>query len=365
MKKALYFFQYLPPWKIDVFNGIAKNYDLTVVFFDINRNGFTYDREDLLRRLDGVGVEILDGGVNIAGHPFRNGIGRLLKSFRPDVVFVHEFSPVTVELVLQRRRFGYNLYLTTSDNLSMARESHGLVRKVRDWVFRRVDGAIFYSKAVQDYYQNRFPLLRNLVCPNIQKPETLLNYREYFPRLIPDLKKRFGIGESERIILYIGRLVQVKGLDLLLNAFASAKLPETKLVLVGEGECREALSRQAEALGIMDRVVFAGFLFGAELYAWYDMADFFILPSRLEPFGAVVNEALVYGCPVVASKNIGALDFLDSENGIVFDPEKADEFADALSLASGRFHLAPSGPRESLMRVSFEEYLSAYLQIDQ
>lgn len=365
MKKALYFFQYLPPWKIDVFNGIAKNYELTVVFFDINRNGFTYDREDLLRRLDGVGVEILDGGVNIAGHPFRNGIVRLLKTFRPDVVFVHEFSPVTVELLLQRRRFGYHLYLTTSDNLTMARESHGLVRKVRDWVFQRIDGAIFYSKDVQDYYHGRFLGLRSLVCPNIQKPESLLSYRASFPKLIPDLKKRFGINEKDRIILYIGRLVHVKGLDLLLNAFASANLPETKLVLVGEGECHEALVHQAEALGIKDRVILAGFLFGAELYAWYDMADFFILPSRLEPFGAVVNEALVYGCPVVASKNIGALDFLDSGNGIVFDPENQEEFVSALSIASERFHLAPSCPRESLMRVSFEDYLSAYLQIDQ
>ena len=67
-KKALYFFQYLPPWKIDVFNGMAREYDLTVVFFDIDRKGFTYDRDDLLHRLNGVGVEVLSGGLSILGH---------------------------------------------------------------------------------------------------------------------------------------------------------------------------------------------------------------------------------------------------------------------------------------------------------
>ena len=365
MKKALYFFQYLPPWKIDVFNGIAAHYDLTVVFFDIDRNGFTYDREDLLRRLDGVGVEVLDGGVKISGHPFRPGIGSLLKKYSPDVVFVHEFSPVTVELLLRRRRFGYKVYLTTSDNLSMARGTHGVVRMVRDWVFRRVDGAIFYSEDVRRYYLERYPSLKSLVCPNIQRPQTLLRYREEFPSVIPELRKRFGIEEDDRIVLYIGRLVEVKGLDLLLDSFAAAALDRTKLVLVGKGECREALERQADALGIKESVVFTGFLFGAELYAWYDIADFFILPSRQEPFGAVVNEALVYGCPVVASKNIGALDFLDNENGIVFDPERKDEFVKALRLASERFRLSPGCTRGSLMRVSFEDYLSAYLQIDQ
>lgn len=364
MKKALYFFQYLPPWKIDIFNGLATRYELTVVFFDIDRNGFTYDREDLLKRLNGVGVEILDGGIKLFGHPFRLRIAQLLRRYTPDVVFVHEFSPVTAELLIRRKQFGYHLYLTTSDNLAMARSSHGLVLKVRNWVLRNVDGAIFYSEDVRSYYRQRFPSLRSLVCPNIQKPETLLRYRADFPELIPRLRERFGIQESERIILYIGRLVHVKGLDLLQEAFAKADLPGSKLVFVGEGDSSEELRQLSVRLDIADRVVFTGFLFGAELYAWYDMADFFILPSRYEPFGAVVNEALVYGCPVVASKNIGALDFIDEKNGIVFDPEDPASFSDALSSAYGRFVKSTASPRENLMRLSFEQYLSSYFQID-
>ena len=114
MKKALYFFQYLPPWKIDVFNGMARHYDLTAVFFDIEREGFTYDRKDLLGRLRSVGVETLSHGFKLQGHTVRFGILRLLRKYRPEVVFVHEFSSVTVSLLIWRKRFKYRLYITTS-----------------------------------------------------------------------------------------------------------------------------------------------------------------------------------------------------------------------------------------------------------
>lgn len=361
MKKALYFFQYLPPWKIDVFNGMAEHYDLTVVFFDLEREGFTYDRKDMLGRLRSVGVETLSHGFKLHGHTVRFGIFSLMRKYRPEVVFVHEFSPVTVGLLLGRKRFNYRLYVTTSDNLAMASSSRGLVHRVRDYVFRHVDGAIFYSTQVQDYYRKCYPALKSAVCPNIQNPETLLRYRPLFPEIIRRRKEM--VPEGTRLILYVGRLVDVKGLDLLLDAFARWNKRGYSLALVGEGRNQEALMKQVAALGIQDRVLFPGFSSGAELYAWYEMADFFVLPSRYEPFGAVVNEALVYGCPVVASRYIGALDFIDGKNGLLFDPLDRNDFVRALEEASARF--VGAGPREDRMPLSFDDYLTAYLEIDE
>lgn len=361
MKKALYFFQYLPPWKIDVFNGMAENYDLTAVFFDLEREGFTYDREDMLGRLRHVGVEILSRGCKLHGHTVRFGICFLLRKYRPEVVFVHEFSPVTVALLQGRKRFHYRLYVTTSDNLAMAASTHGLVYRVRDYVFRHVDGAIFYSSQVQEYYRKRYPALKSAVCPNIQNPETLLGYRSRFPEII---RSRKGwIPEGDRLILYVGRLVEVKGLDLLLDAFARWGKPGFRLALVGEGRDKDDLAAQAASLGIGDKVLFPGFASGEALYAWYDMADFFVLPSRYEPFGAVVNESLVYGCPVVASRYIGALDFIDGENGFLFNPLDQEDFVRALEEASVRF--VGSGPRGNRMPLSFDDYLKAYMDIDE
>ena len=88
------------------------------------------------------------------------------------------------------------------------------------------------------------------------------------------------------------------------------------------------------------------------------MANFFILPSRYEPFGAVVNEALIYGCPVVASKYIGALDFINSENGIIFDPLIEEVFIKTLEHSCKSFENMNN--KKNLMIHSFEEYITAF-----
>ena len=108
---------------------------------------------------------------------------------------------------------------------------------------------------------------------------------------------------------------------------------------------------------------FEGFQFGASLYQWYDRADFSVLASDHEAFGAVVNESLVLGCPVLASRYIGSLDFIDGSNGIVFDPLDPEEFRRSLSGAMARFP-RPDGPRDSLMRISFEESVRTFKTID-
>lgn len=354
MKKAVYFFQYLPPWRIDVFNGMATRYDLTIVFFNAGLEGFTYDRKDLLSRLKGVEVKFLETGFNVGTRPVRTGIAALLKKIRPEVVFVHEYSSVSVELALLRRCFGYRLYVTTSDNLSMAEASSGLKAWARRFVLKRSQGVILYSGEVEAFYKAHFPWLRTGICPNIQNPASLLAFRPEYTDPLPG---------GPRLILYIGRLVPVKGLDLLLDAFASVPHDGYVLALVGEGGERDALEMQAESLGIRNNVIFNGFQSGAALYRWYDRADFFVLPSRYEPFGAVVNEALVLGCPVVASRYIGALDFLDGTNGIVFDPLDPTDFRRALTEAMARYP-RPEVPRAGLMRVSFEESVRTFKTID-
>ncbi len=354
MKKAVYFFQYLPPWRIDVFNGMARQYDLTVVFFNAELEGFTYDRKDLLSRLHGMDIRFLNTGFNVGTRPVRTGITALLKELRPEVVFVHEYSQVSVTLALCKRFFGYRLYVTTSDNLMMARASSGPKAWARRFVLRHAEGVIVYSHGVEAFYRAHFPWLRTGICPNIQDPSTILFYRKDFTDPLPG---------GQRVILFVGRLVELKKLDLLMEAFASVPHAGYTLALVGEGEERESLERRAESLGIRGEVHFAGFQFGASLYRWYDRADFFVLPSRYEPFGAVVNESLVLGCPVLVSRYIGALEFVEGTDGIVFDSLDPADFRRALAEAMMRFPAA-AGPRPSLMRVSFEEAVRTFTTID-
>ena len=126
--KAVYFYQYLPPWRIDVFNEIGKYFDLTIVFFNSECEGFTYDRKLLLSKLKNVNVVFLNNGFNIGSRPIRFGIFKELRKYRPEVVFVHEYSVISILLALYRqlKLCEYKLYVTTSDNVEMAETSAGL-----------------------------------------------------------------------------------------------------------------------------------------------------------------------------------------------------------------------------------------------
>lgn len=363
-QKALVFYQYLPPWRIDVFNEMAKYYDMTIVFTNADCEGFTYNRKELLNKLKNINTIFLNNGFKLGSRPIRFGIARLIKKENPDVIFSHEYSPTSILIAFfkQIKRFNYKFYITTSDNVAMAESSAGLKAKARSYVLHHADGIIVYSSAVKEWYRNHFAKLKIDICPNIQDPDTLLSYRASFDTYHHEYLRKYNLKDCN-IILYIGRLVEVKGLDLLLDAFAEAKISNYKLVLVGDGNQRERLQIQVKTLGIEDKVIFAGYYSGNALYAWYDLANFFILPSRYEPFGAVVNEALVYGCPVVASQFIGALDFINADNGLIFNPTNHQEFVNVLEKACKIYNGQRESERINLMPCSFRDYVIAFKNI--
>lgn len=141
-----------------------------------------------------------------------------------------------------------------------------------------------------------------------------------------------------RYVLGLGRVVPKKGFDLLLTAFVrvAEDHPEVGLVIAGDGAAHRSLVRQAEALGLADRVVLPGRLNRSQVAWAMANAEVFALPSRVEPFGIVVIEALRAGRPVVVSARGGAPEIVRHEReGLVADPFDAEEFGRALSLLLG------------------------------
>jgi glycosyltransferase involved in cell wall biosynthesis len=109
--------------------------------------------------------------------------------------------------------------------------------------------------------------------------------------------------------LYVGRLSVEKGLDDLLDAFSQvhAKLPDSKLNLVGAGQLKEQLSARVIQLGLEQSVTFLGPKNTEEIGRLFMTSTALVLPSHSEPWGLVVNESLSYGCPVVASNVCGCV----------------------------------------------------------
>lgn len=137
----------------------------------------------------------------------------------------------------------------------------------------------------------------------------------------------------DRYVLGLGRVVAKKGFDLLVAAFAEVadRHPDVGLVIGGDGAAREDLIERAKALDLGGRVVLPGRLDRGQVAWAMANAEVFTLPSRVEPFGIVVIEALRGGRPVVVSSRGGAPEIVRHEQeGLVADPFDAAAFGEAI-----------------------------------
>jgi glycosyltransferase involved in cell wall biosynthesis len=127
-----------------------------------------------------------------------------------------------------------------------------------------------------------------------------------------DVRNRFA-HESERILLFVGRLVPEKGLDTLINALPLilAGGLNVKLVVVGEGPQKEMYQRMASDYGLREKVLFAGYIDDWTLRALYRVADVAVVPSKFEPFGIVALEAMAAHCPLVTTSTGGLSEIVD------------------------------------------------------
>jgi len=151
-----------------------------------------------------------------------------------------------------------------------------------------------------------------------------IDVKEFEKRKVDRAQKRneLGIANDRLLIVTAGRLVPVKGYAYLIEAFAWVvkEMPDAHLLFLGDGELREELSRQAEKLGLKNRLSFLGMR--TDVPEIISCSDLFVLPSVNEGFGMVLLEAMAMRCPIVAT-NVGGIPevVLDDETGILVPPK--------------------------------------------
>lgn len=121
------------------------------------------------------------------------------------------------------------------------------------------------------------------------------------------VRASWGAGSDTSVILFCGKLQPWKRPQDLLKAFAQANLPDSLLIFAGEGAQREYLEKESKQQNVFDRVRFLGFVNQSRLPSVYTASDLQVLPSEYEPFGMVINEAMLCGCVTAASDQVGAI----------------------------------------------------------
>jgi len=146
-------------------------------------------------------------------------------------------------------------------------------------------------------------------------------------------RKSHGIGSTDFVLGYVGRLSAEKGLSYLLTACAelvTSGVP-LRVLIIGEGPQRNELEQLSRQLGLGDRVVFAGFQ--EDVVQWLPCMDVFVLPSLTEGTPMALLEAMAYGVPGVASAVGGVPQMIKhGETGILVSPGRAKEISNAIQV---------------------------------
>jgi len=178
------------------------------------------------------------------------------------------------------------------------------------------------------------------------------------------VRSSWNVPNDAAVILFCAKLQPWKRPQDLLRAFAKLPVPDAYLVFAGEGKLKSVLESEAETLGILSRVRFLGFVNQTGLPEIYCASDVLVLPSGYEPFGVVVNEAMLCRCPVVVSDRVGAkFDLIrEGETGYVFNCGDVDALAQTLNGALGdrrRLRRMGEAARERMASWSTAEYVQA------
>ena len=261
-------------------------------------------------------------------------LARLARRHPGLIVHAHCAYPDGVGVAIAARVLGLR-YLVTAHGSDLNVYSHrSLLRPQIRWGLRHADGVIAVSQALRRRALELMgaqaaPKCHHVPCAAVDP--SLFNTSDVPARLRAEL----GVPQGARVVVFVGKLVPIKGVETLIAAWATLLaaqrlFPEDRLIIIGSGPQESLLRRAAQRAG--ETVRFAGALAQVEVAQWIREADLLCLPSRNEGTPNVVIEALASGVPVVASA-VGAVpDFVrDEQTGFLARPDDVSDLARALA----------------------------------
>ena len=324
--KLLVFHPAIAPYRIDFFNDLSERFDISL-YLPVHAFDHFIDNDHLFRQLT-FAPQYIFKTDHRKDHLFSIRYWSIIKKERPDAVLTSEFSANTIMTLLFRWLTGGRFRIITicddsPDFISGGSKRH---RFFRNWLLKKVDDAVFSSDEVTAWSRNKygkgvfFPIIRD-------ETRARNNYKAALQRSA-QLVDRHSL-KDKTVVLFVGRLVREKNIGLLIRGFSKCKSAGMQLVIVGDGPERNHLLQIAGECGV--NAIFTGRLEGEALDAWYNVATVFVLPSITEPFGAVVNEALLAGCYTLVSDKCGAKCLIvEGDNGSVFPSGSENELSKKL-----------------------------------
>ncbi len=260
---------------------------------------------------------------------------RLIRKFKPHIVHTH-----TAKAGFLGRLAAFFAGVPVIIHTYHGHILHGYYGSIKTWILRRMERML--SALTNCLIAVSEQVKRDLVNYGVASPEKIivipigLNLEPFLNSapLQGEFRRELGMSDDIRLIGIIGRLFPIKNHRLFLDSAAHviSEDPSTRFVIIGDGALRQELEQHANALGISDKVIFAGWRL--DLPCVYADLDVVVVSSNNEGTPVSVIEAMAASCPVVATRVGGIPELIsDGQTGYMVPP------GDAKALASSILHL--------------------------
>ncbi len=305
--------------------------------YQITRNGVC------VHALAALPLSFIAADVHVTFHTDRR-VGDLLDAFQPDIVHIQDHYPLSRSVVRESLRRKLPLLGTNNfvpDNIitqvPIFSPIHSLVTRVLWKTVLDVFNKLTMATAATE---TSACILRaqGLRVP-VQAISSGVDLERFRPISAEDraaLRQRYGLDPHKTLLLYVGRVDQDKGLDLLLHAFAQLQRDDLQLAIAGKGSHLHALQALAKQLCVDQHVVLPGYIPDEDLPALHHSADIFVMPSEVELQSIATLEAMATGRPVIAANACALPEIVtDDVNGYLFQPGDAADAARCIAQLSG------------------------------
>jgi glycosyltransferase involved in cell wall biosynthesis len=317
------------------FTMLSHIYDIKFLFTNVDSYNKTYDT-DLSQKIEGL------DGVNYSVVKNYHGIslGAVNATMGNYDIFVGGSWDTPTDVVetlfyffiVKLRRKPFILWREDWDwNVKTFKRS--LVKKVAGFIGRNVNAIVVPGTKHREFFtQLGVESDKIFIMPNVSNIECSDDDEANKELIQKELKL-----EDKKVVLFVGRLIDLKGVDYLIEAFHKllSRQDNAVLLVVGEGPEKQKLESMARDLDIMDRVIFTGNIDNKLLGGYYLASDVFVLPSITTYFAdacpLVVNEAMYFSKPVITSDAVGTTFMIkDGENGFVVPERDSAELENAM-----------------------------------
>ncbi|MDD5400390.1 MAG: glycosyltransferase [Sulfurimonas sp.] len=328
-------------YKVNLYNELSKKLNIFVIFISGDTNEKRADDFVSLENAE-FRYEVLSEGDFQNRNQFAN-----IRKIK-DIIKNIEYKKLLVS-GWELGEFWYLVFFYPKSKNCLALESTvlesstvGIKRVIKKLFLSRIS-TVFASGALHVELLNALGYKSEI---KVTKGVGIINKTE-FARKEKRYQKRF---------LYIGRLSKVKNLKTLIELFNS--LEECFLTIIGDGEEKEVLAKMAKS-----NIIFKEPIENKKLKDEFLNNDIFILPSVIEPWGLVIEEALYFGLPVIVSQNCGSVELIkNGVNGYIFDPKDSKNLKDIIiNIDAKRYDELLAGVEEFSIDDKDRNQISSYI----